>query len=465
MRTSISPPDRLLARRGFLTSGALAAAGFTLAGRAKLLAAEAGKTSDRFVVEDIRRTTVRLPYRETPKRAMDRELPHWRYIEVFEVALASGEAGLGETLLYYTWGVSNDGHVKRALGANAVELMWDDSLGAGLQMALFDAVARTVGVPVHRLLGRKVHDQTPVSWWNIDMPPEDLAAECQLAHQQGYLAYKTKGRPWFDLWEQVERAASLVPDEFAIDMDFNDTLLTADRAIPILQELERYPQIQIYETPIPQGDIEGNQRICAATRVDVAMHYGSPAPREAIKHGVCDGFVIGGGARSVIQAGDFAAMAGMPFWLQLVGSGITAAFSLHFGAVLQQARWPAVNCHQLYAQDLIDEPIVIRAGMADVPQGPGLGYRLNRETIERFRTERPTSRPDPQRLLETTWPDGRVMYTASNGQVNFMLGPAMKGKTPFFERGVKTRPLPNDGSQAWRKRFEKAQDGPYVERR
>ena len=75
-------------------------------------------------------------------------------------------------------------------------------------------------------------------------------------------------------------------------MDFNDTLLDAQRAIPILQDLEKHPQVGIYESPIFQSDIEGNKAIRAATRVPVAMHYGNPQPLVALREDVCDGFVI-----------------------------------------------------------------------------------------------------------------------------------------------------------------------------
>ena len=39
------------------------------------------------------------------------------------------------------------------MGANPADLLWDDSLGAGLQQALFDVVGKALGVPVHRLMG------------------------------------------------------------------------------------------------------------------------------------------------------------------------------------------------------------------------------------------------------------------------------------------------------------------------
>ncbi len=404
--------------------------------------------------------TVEVPYREVPGRNMARELPHWRFSEIFTVTLRSGVRGFGETLLYYTWGATEDEHVRAAMGKNAAELMWDDELGAGLQMALLDAVARTSEVPIHRLLGAQVHEQTPLSWWNIDTSQEDMALECKEAHSQGYMAYKTKGRPWIDVWQQVKQSAAVVPERFKIDLDFNDTLLDAERAIPILKELEAYPQVDIYESPIPQGDIEGNRAIRQATRVAIAMHYGNPLPAVAIREGVCDGFVIGGGASRVMRRGHTADDAEMPFWLQLVGTGITAAFSLHFGAVHSQAVWPAVNCHQLFTHNMLTKPITVRKGMADVPDSPGLGYEVDWDAVDKFRVEKPPRRPDPPRLIETTWPHGKTMYVANNGRVNFMLTIGQQAKMPFFKPGVKTRLVPDDGSDAWQQLYRKARRGP-----
>ena len=449
-------------RRDFLKTAALFAGGISLLDLPvrPRPATAALPSSKHLTIERIERTTIRNPFRQVPGRNMARELPHWDVSEIVEVYLKSGPVGIGETLLYYTWGRTEDDDVRRALGQNAAELMWDDSLGAGLQMALFDVVARSAEVPVHALLGRKTHDRTPLSWWNIDTIVEDMVLECQEAMKQGYRAYKTKGRPWFDIWAQVEAAAKVVPESFKIDMDFNNTLLDAERGIPICRDLEKYPHIDIYETPIPQGDIAGNQAIRQATRVAIAMHYGTPNPRVAIAQEVCDGFIIGGGASRVMQHGAVAAMANMPFWLQLVGTDITAAFSLHFGGVLSHATWPAVNCHQLYQHSLLTEPIKIKDGFAAVPDRPGLGFELNRDAVEKLRIPKPTRRFDPPRLVEVSWTNGRKLYLA-NTRVNFVLNAFLRDGMPFYERGVQTRLLANDGSQSWLDLYEKARKGPH----
>ncbi len=459
--------QRGLSRREFLRSGVAGAAALAALGTAPALnplSVQAAVSSKWLTVTDIRRTTVKPTFREIPAKAMAREIPHWQYLEVFEVTLKSGAVGFGETMLFYTWGATDDADVERARNRNAAELMWDDSLGAGLQMALFDAVARTFEAPVHALLGTKVHKTTPLSWWNIDTPPEDMAAECREAFRQGYLAYKTKGRPWFDLWQQIELSAKEVPPEFKIDMDFNDTLLTAERGIPVLKDFDKVPQVAIWETPIPQKDLAGNAAICEAVRPLIAMHYGSPEPRDVIRAKACDGFIAGGGASDIMSTAAVCAMDDKPFWLQLVGSSITAAFSLHFGGVCSHAIWPAVNCHQLFKETLLTGSIAVKNGVAEVPDGPGLGYELDRDLIAKLRIEKPKERPNPPRLLETTWPDGRVMYVAS-GPINFLLTHANAGKIPYFERGVSTRLVPDDGSSRYKELLAKAAVEPYFPRK
>jgi galactonate dehydratase len=53
------------------------------------------------------------------------------------------------------------------------------------------------------------------------------------------------------------------------------------------------------------------------------------------------------------------------------------------------------------------------------------------------------------------------MYTANNGQINFMLTAANAERYPYFADGADTRLVPNDGTPAWRKLYDKArQNGP-----
>ena len=452
----------MLSRRNWLLSSATALP-FLGCTQLRSPAARPGRDEPGLRIKHIRRTTINLPYRAVPARSMARELPHWVYAEICEVELANGVTGFGETMLYYTWGATSDADVEFARGKNAAAIMWRDELGAGLQMACFDAVGRSLDVPVHALLGKQVHTQTPVAWWNIDLPPEDVASEAKTAATAGYKAFKTKGRPWFDIWEQAKQGNAAAPEGFSITFDYNNTLLNAKLGIPILKDIEKYPITKIVETPIPQGDIPGNQQIRRETKAAVAMHYGNPAPVTAIRESVCDGFVVGGGATKVMNAGRVAAMADMPFWLQIVGSTITGAWALHFGAVLTHATWPAVTCFQLYADSPLQQPITVKNGYSKIPNAPGLGVDLDWNIIKKLTVPKPPARPEPERLLETRWPNGRKMYVGSNGTVNYMLRKFMlPSNLPYFEPGATTRLMPNDGSKDWRDLYTRARVKPVI---
>jgi galactonate dehydratase len=173
--------------------------------------------------------------------------------------------------------------------------------------------------------------------------------------------------------------------------------------------------------------------------------------------------VVSGGTSHLRDAAALTAAGEAPFWLQLVGTGITAAFSLHCGGVFEQATWPAINCHQLYEHDLLTDSIDVEDGYAAVPDDPGLGYRVDRDALERYAIEKPEARPNPARLIESDWPDGPTIYFAEEEQVNQLLRYAnVDGNMPYFERGVTTRLVPDDGSEMWRELHAAATHEPVV---
>ncbi|MCS7056199.1 MAG: hypothetical protein NZM18_08545, partial [Thermoflexales bacterium] len=131
----------------------------------------------------------------------------------------------------------SDEAIARVQGGNPADFLGDDTLGAGLQMALYDVVGQALGVPVYRLFNLpKVRDWCPISWWNIDAAPEDNAAEAQEAVAHGYTSYKIKARPWWDVFAQVEAIARVTPPHFRLDLDWNQMLANVGNAAPVLAE-------------------------------------------------------------------------------------------------------------------------------------------------------------------------------------------------------------------------------------
>ena len=411
------------------------------------------------VVKKVSLTWVCVPFRPCAARHMIRELDHWKYFEICQVELDCGVSGFGETMLFYNWGRVTVDSIRRVLGRNVAELMWDDSLGAGLQQALFDAAGKLYDLPVHCLLGTKRRERAPLSWWAVDMPGEDWAAECEEAIRQGYTSLKTKPRPWFDLKQQCGVLSKSLPEGFKVGLDFNGSLLDAERALPYLREIEKFPQVSVFEEPILRDDFEGYRRLRRGIGTPIALHAGKPPILEAVENDICDGFVLSrGGASGILEQAHVAAAAGKPFWLQQVGTGITAAFSLHCAAVSSHAKWSGTTCHQLFEHPMIRPGIEVENGLAAIPDAPGLGVELDQDAMERFSVDPFDEEPYPVagQLIAIRWPQRGTSYYAHTRQY---WNEFLERRHPIFEDGVSLEAVEDDGSPEWKRLQRRAAKG------
>jgi L-alanine-DL-glutamate epimerase-like enolase superfamily enzyme len=416
-------------------------------------------------ITGVERFLVDVPLDPVAERNLARTQPEWSITEICRVTTDAGLVGYGETLVNYSWAVVTEQAIARVMGGNPFELMWDDSLGAGLQIALFDVAGKAAEVPAYRLMGQKVRDWCPVSWWSIDMPPEDMAAEARRAVELGYTAQKQKARPYFDVRAQVEAVSQVVPEHFRIELDFNELLVNAASAVPVLKDLDTCSNVAIYESPIPQVDVDGGKRVRSQTRCAIALHVGVPPLAAALQQDLCDGFVVGGGASSVLRQAAILSAFNKPFFLQIVGTGITASFALHIGAVASHAQWPAVSCFNMYAHQMIREPIQVVGGYSRVPETPGLGYEPDLDAVERFRTTA-TTKPVPRAIYAFVRPDGtRTYYPAPVPmEPNPYWDDFKAGNEPIGERGVRLETIPDDGSAGWADLHRRLQSGPIRSR-
>jgi L-alanine-DL-glutamate epimerase-like enolase superfamily enzyme len=417
----------------------------------------------RLTITDVERIVVDVPYTPRCQEWNAREIWQWRISEVIRITTDAGIVGYGETILHYTWGRVPDEAIERVKGKNPADFLGDDSLGAGLQMALYDVVGKALGVPVYRLFNLpRVREWCPISWWNIDMPPEACAAEAQEALGRGYNSHKIKARPWWDVYEQADAISAVTPPHYRIDLDWNQMLINAGNAAPVLAELDKRARVAIYESPIMQRDVEGLRQLRAKTTHPIALHFGNPPFPTVARDEACDGFVIGGGVSRVLEQGTLAAAFDKPFWLQMVGTGLTTALSLHLGAALPAAQWPSVNCLNIYTDDLLVEPFCIQDGYARVPEGPGLGIEVDEAALARLKMEPPYELPKPRLLLSVIWPGGRVRHYASLRQC---WTDAHSGSIPAQDRGVKLEVRADDGSPEWADLYARAERGPVVDQR
>ncbi len=415
-------------------------------------------------ITEVERITLDVPFTPRCQEWNAREVWNWRVSEILRITTdAPGIVGYGETLPHYTWGRVSEAAIERVKGQNPADFLGDDSLGAGLQMAIYDVVGKALGVPVYKLFNLpKVRDWCPISWWNIDFPPEALAEEAKEALAQGYTALKTKARPWWDIYAQVEAMSAVTPPYFKLDLDWNCLLLNAGNAAPVLQALDKYERVAIYESPIMQHDVEGQKLLRQKTNRPIALHFGSPPFPTAVREEVCDGFVVGGGVASILNQGALAAAFEKPFWLQMVGTGLTTTLSAHLGAVLPFAQWPSVNCMNNYADDLLAEPLTIQGGYVRVPEAPGLGIQVDEEALTRYKAEPFYDPPREKHIVSIVWPGGRVMhYTHLRQGWN----DCWVGNQPAQERGVRMEVWKDDGSKEWSDLYARCEIAPVRDQR
>jgi L-alanine-DL-glutamate epimerase-like enolase superfamily enzyme len=396
------------------------------------------------------RIAVDIPfYCERVTRAMQRAQTHGERMYVYRLVTDSGLVGYGDSQAVSA--------VDCLIGRIPAEIMLDDRIGYGPQLAVLDLLGKDLGVPVHCLLGTQLRDRCPFSWWDIDMSAADWTAEAEESLRRGYTTFKMKARPWRDIIAQTDAVAQAVPADYRFDIDFNAFLLNQAGAELILQQLDENPSVGMYESPFRlMQDMDGARILRERVRKPVIEHY-----QEPLLHARCsDGFVVGGGTTSVLQTGALAASFNRPFWLQLVGTGITAAYAAHLGSVLSHAQLPSITCHELWEHDLLRERLPLIDGYMAVPTGPGLGIEVDEEALDRLRVEEAAPTPKERyrarkRILRISWPGtgGRQRVWEFTAEELYQQA-FYQGNIPGFQRGVDLEVLEDDHSDAFSRQHE-----------
>ncbi len=126
---------------------------------------------------------------------------------------------------------------------------------AGVEMALFDLLARTLGVPVHALFGGRVKDEIALNGWLGIINPDKAKQETQEMLDRGFRSLKVKidadvsgGR------KRVEAVKSVAGDRMQIRVDANESLNLA-QAKETVRALEPF-HIEYLEQPMPREKFE-----------------------------------------------------------------------------------------------------------------------------------------------------------------------------------------------------------------
>ncbi len=395
------------------------------------------------------RIALNIPfYTARVTRAMHRAQTHDERVYLYRLETDNGLVGYGDQ-------TSGRADTEVLIGQNPAALMLRDEIGFGPQLAALDLVGQANDVPVHALLGQQVRARCPISWWDIDMAAADWSAEARESLKRGYTTFKMKARPWRDIVAQTDAVAKVVPADYKFDVDFNGFLLNQAKAEIMLQKLDENSNVGIYESPFYlHRDLDGARLLRERVRKPIVEHF----QEQYLRSDCSDGFVIGGGASGTIQQGILAAQHNKPFWLQLVGTGITTAFAAHLGSVLTHAQLPYITCHELWKTDLLKKRIEVVDGYMPVPDGPGLGVAVDEKAIEKYRVDEKEPTPkqryrQQKRILRVVWPGvGKSKRVWEFTDEAHYQREFYAGNIPGFERGVDLEVLEDDKSKAFQNR-------------
>jgi mandelate racemase len=253
---------------------------------------------------------------------------------------------------------------------------------AGIDMAAWDALAVSAGLPLATLLGGAPR---PLPAYNsLGMIPVDEASDvAEKTVAAGFRGLKIKiGWPSLAQDLAVVRAARrALPDDVALMVDFNQSLTVAE-AFRRGRALDGEGLTWI-EEPVGADDHRGTAEVAAAlaTPIQIGENFAGPFDMaEALRLGASDLVMPDvqqiGGVTGWLRAAALAQAAGVP-----CSSHLFIEASAHLLAVTPTAHWIE---YLDVATPILAEPLSPIEGMLAAPRRPGLGLAWDEAAVRRY---------------------------------------------------------------------------------
>lgn len=266
-----------------------------------------------------------------------------------------------------------------------------------IEMAFWDLWAKSLSLPLHRLLGG-VRDAIPVGVSLGIQPSLEATRELVQSHlAQGYQRVKLKIKPGWDT-NLISAMRKEFPDA-ALTVDANSCYSLAD--LPTLRELDQF-HLDYIEQPLAYDDLIDHAKLQSRLQTAICLDESILSPEDTRK-----GLEIGAGRVINIKVGrvgghlearrvhDVAQSFGAPVWCGgMLESGIGRAHNIHL-ATLPNFTKPGdtSSSSRYWKQDIIHEALETRAGFMPVPQGVGIGVTLNRPFLDSLTLYKEVIRP------------------------------------------------------------------------
>jgi glucarate dehydratase len=269
---------------------------------------------------------------------------------------------------------------------------------AGLEMALFDLVGRSTGLPLDVALGGGTATEVPITCLLTrsdagERPqqelPRALAEAAQAAiGEGGFTALKFKGSANAGFDVSVMRSLRAALPDLALRVDPNGAW-SVPQSLWAARELE---PVGLEYLEDPCDGLEGMARVRAERRVAlctnmVLVRHEDFAP--AVRMGAVDIVHADvhkwGGIHSTVAMHGTCRAFGLGVNLHSGGElGISTACHLHVASALGLREHAIDSMYYLLADDVLTEALELRGGALQVPQGPGLGVQVDLDKLAHY---------------------------------------------------------------------------------
>jgi L-alanine-DL-glutamate epimerase-like enolase superfamily enzyme len=264
-----------------------------------------------------------------------------------------------------------------------------------VDLAVWDLIGHLLGCPCHTLLGGFAEDVAAAHMVSFGAPAAMADEAVEVNRQFGVKTFKVKvGRePDLDV-ASVRAIREALPDaDLYVDANRGWSYDDAVRAADALVELG----VRAIEEPISIDDRAGRLRLAerwvvplagdesciSLAHVDRALEEG--AVRVVSVKVARTGFTESRRILDLCRARNVPVVVGSQYE-GAMGSMATIAFAAAFATTAGQAA-EITNCFDL-AEDLVVDGPQVRVGRASVPSGPGLGFAIDEERLQRYRLAR-----------------------------------------------------------------------------
>lgn len=289
---------------------------------------------------------------------------------------------------------------------------------SGLDIALWDIVGQKARLPLYRVLGG-YRDKLPVyasaGFYAANKDLHALAEEVGGYASQGFRGVKIKvGRqpdallnPLRDMLVQgyatvtfeedvarVQTARQALGPHVNLSIDANNAW-TPSLALRFMREVEEQ-NIYWLEEPVATDDIDGSALVAHQLVTPVSGYEtetGLPGFRELITRHAVDivqpDVIWTGGISECRKIAALALAYGLPVIPHVFSSAVSTVANMHFIASLANGSWLEwdQNPNPLRSDLFEDLPNVDGDGFVHLPERPGLGVRLNQDTIAHYRID------------------------------------------------------------------------------